>query len=99
MRGPPIEDRMKQNLSIGPPSACPDVSICLFAEALEKIVALVVDDDEGRKILDPDAAHGFHAEIREIDDFDLEDVFLRENGGGAADGSEVKPFVLGAGFA
>src|ERR1700709_2778099 len=52
---------------------------------LEKIIALVVDDDEGREILDLDAPDCFHAEFGIFDDLDLLDAVLGGFGRRSAD--------------
>ena len=66
-------------------------------DALEEVVPLVVNEDEGREVFHLDLPDGFHAEFGELDDFDLLDVFLGEDGGGAADAAEVEAAVLLAG--
>ena len=65
----------------------------------EEIVPFVVDNDEGRKVLDVDAPDGLHAELFVLDHFDLLDRFERENGGGTSDGAQIEPTVLLARFA
>ena len=47
--------------------------------ALEEIVAFIIDHDEGREILHLDFANRFHAQLGEIDDIDLGDIFLGED--------------------
>ena len=56
--------------------------------------AFVVDEDDGGEVDDLDLADGFHAELPEVDDFDGLDVFLGEQGSGAAEGAEVEAAVL-----
>src|SRR5690606_6996872 len=51
----------------------------------EEIVALVVHQDERGEVLDLDLPHGLHAELGVFQHLDLLDVFLGEDGGGAAD--------------
>src|SRR5262245_43189949 len=46
------------------------------AQRLEEIIALVVDDDEGRKILHLDAPDRLHAELRVLEHLDLLDAAL-----------------------
>lgn len=65
--------------------------------ALEEVIPLVIDEDERREVLDFDLPDGFHAEFGELDDFDLLDVFFRQDGGGAADAAEVEAAVPFAG--
>src|ERR1700681_4747346 len=64
---------------------------------LEEIIALVVDDDEGREILDLDAPDRFHAEFGIFHHLDLLDAVLGEVGRRAADRAEIKAAVLLAG--
>ena len=66
-------------------------------ERLEEVVALVVDEDEGREVLDLDLVDCLHAELRILDELHLLDVLLGEDGGGAADRAEVEAAVLLAG--
>src|SRR6185369_15707750 len=66
---------------------------------LEEVVALVVDDDEGRKILDLDAPDRFHAEFGIFDDLDLLDAVLGEVCRRTADRAEIETAVLLAGLA
>src|SRR6266403_88985 len=66
---------------------------------LEEVVALVVDDDEGREILDLDAPDRFHAEFGIFDDLDLLDAVLGEVRRRPADRTEIKAAVLLAGLA
>ena len=61
-------------------------------------MAFVVDEDERREVDDFDLPHGFHAEFGIIDDLDLADVLLREDGGGPADRPEVEAAVRLAGL-
>lgn len=67
-------------------------------DGLEEVIPLVINQDERREILDFDLPDGFHAEFGELDDFDLLDVFLGEDSGGAADAAEVEAAVLFAGI-
>ena len=64
---------------------------------LEEVIPLVINQDERWEVLHLDLPDGFHAEFGELDDFDLLDVFLGEDGSGAADAAEVKAAVLFAG--
>ena len=74
------------------------LSETLLIDVLVKIIPLVIDDDERREVFNLDAPHGLHAHLFKIQHFDLEDVFARQNRGGAADRSEVEAAVLAAGF-
>ena len=42
----------------------------LQAELLEKVVALVIDEDEGREVLDSDLPDRLHAKLRVLYAFD-----------------------------
>ena len=64
---------------------------------LEEVIPFVIDQDERGEVFDFDLPDGFHAEFGELDDFDFLDVFLGEDGGGAADAAEVEATVLFAG--
>src|ERR1700712_739078 len=68
-------------------------------QLLEEIIALVVDDDEGRKILDLDAPDRFHAEFGIFHHLDLLDAVLGEVRRGTADRAEIEAAVLFAGLA
>src|SRR5882724_12463022 len=77
--------------SVSPPS--PQIQL------LEKVIALVVDDDEGREILDLDAPDRFHAEFGIFHHLDLLDAVFGEVCGSAADRAEIEATVLLAGLA
>src|SRR6476661_10697006 len=66
---------------------------------LEEVVALVVDDDEGRKILDLDAPDRFHAELGIFDHLDLLDAVFGEVRRRTADRAEIEAAMLLAGLA
>src|SRR5260221_13543061 len=66
---------------------------------LEEIVALVVDDDEGREIHDLDAPDRFHAEFGIFHHPDLLDAVFGEICGSAANRAEIEAAVLLAGLA
>src|SRR5260370_35123382 len=63
-------------------------------ELLEKIVALVVDDDEGGKLFDLDPPDRLHAELGIFQYFDLADAVLGEACGRAPDRAEIEAAVL-----
>src|SRR3981081_3664446 len=63
----------------------------------EKIVALVVGDDEGREVLDLDAPDRFHAELGILQHLDLPDAVLGQDGGRPPDRTEIEALVLLAG--
>ena len=56
----------------------------------EEVVALVVDDDEGREIDHLDTPDRFHAELGIFDDLDLLDAILGEARGRAADRAKIE---------
>src|SRR5690606_36215703 len=60
------------------------------AHRLEEVVALVVDDDEGREVADLDLPDRLHAELGVLEHLDLGDAVLGEAGGRAADRAEVE---------
>src|ERR1700682_6801369 len=66
---------------------------------LEEIIALVVDDDEGREILDLDAPDRFHAEFGIFHHLDLLDAVFGKVRRGPADRAQIKYTVLTAGLA
>src|SRR3954464_129627 len=66
---------------------------------LEEVVALVVDHDEGRKILHLDPPARLHAEFRIPHGLDLLDAMLGEVRGGAADRGEIEAAIFVAGLA
>src|ERR1041384_7480698 len=74
---------------------CPSPEI----QFLEEVVALVVDDDEGREVLDLDAPDRLHAELGIFDHLDLFDAVLGEVRRRPADRGEVEAAVLGASLA
>src|SRR5205823_2175697 len=67
-------------------------------QLLEEVIALVVDHDEGRKILDLDAPDRLHAELGIFQHLDLFDAVLRQVGRGAADRAEIEAAVLRTGL-
>src|SRR6476469_6974735 len=68
-------------------------------QLFEEIIALVVDDDEGRKILDLDAPDRFHAEFGILHNLDLLDAVLGEVRRSTTDRAEIEAAVLLAGLA
>src|SRR5438034_9479118 len=68
-------------------------------QLLEKIVVLVVDDDEGREIHDLDAPDRFHAEFGIFDDFNFLDAVFGEVCRSTADRAEIEAAMLLAGLA
>src|SRR5271168_3321144 len=68
-------------------------------QLLEKVVSLVVDDDEGREVFDLDAPDRLHAELGIFEHLDAPDAVLREPCGGAADRAEIEAAVAGASLA
>src|SRR6187549_241180 len=61
---------------------------------LEEVIALVVNDDESREILDLDLPDRFHPEFGIFVHFYFLDALFGELCGAAADGGEVKAAVL-----
>ena len=68
-------------------------------QLLEKVISLVVDHDEGGKILDLDPPDRLHAEFRIFQYLDLLDAMLGEVGGRATDRGEIETAVTLAGVA
>src|SRR5262249_11518235 len=68
-------------------------------QRFEEVVALVVDDDEGREVYHLDAPDRFHAELGIFDALDFFDAVLRKVCGRAADRGEIEAAVLFAGLA
>src|ERR1700688_2243471 len=68
-------------------------------QLLEKIIALVVDDDEGREIHHRDAPDRFHAELGIFHHLDLLDAVLGEIGRSTPDRAEIEAAMLFAGLA
>src|SRR5512140_68434 len=66
---------------------------------LEEVVALVVDHDEGREILDLDAPDRFHAELGIFHHLDLLDAVLGKVRRRSPDRAEIEAAVLLAGLA
>ena len=54
---------------------------------LEEIIALVIDHDEGREVLDLNAPDSLHSQLWIFDDFNLANTVLSQPSGGAAYGS------------
>ncbi len=65
----------------------------------EEVVPFVIDQDVGGEVFYLDFPDSFHAELRIFQDFDLFDIVLGQDGGGAPNGSEVEAtmFVTGIG--
>src|SRR5437763_1399921 len=63
----------------------------------EKVVALVVDDDEGGEIGDLDAPDRLHAQLLVFEQLDLFDAVLGEPRCRPADRAEIEATVLPAG--
>src|ERR1044072_8043826 len=64
----------------------------------EEVVALVVDHDERREVLDLDLPDGLPAELGVLDDLLALAAVVGRGGGGAADRAEVEAAVLVAGL-
>ena len=70
----------------------------LGQEFLKKIVPLVVHDDKGRKILDPDPEDSLHTKFGIFQRFHPGDAFLCESGGRPPDRPQVKTAMFPAGL-
>src|SRR5262249_31738837 len=68
-------------------------------QILEEVVALVVNDDKGRKIDHFNAPDRFHAELGIFDAVDFLDAMFRKIGRRTADRSEIETAVLFASLA
>ena len=75
-----VRDRRGANAALRPGQELPQIQF------LEKIIALVVDDNECREILDLNLPDRFHAELGIFLHRDLLDAVLGDAGGRAADG-------------
>ena len=60
----------------------------------KKIVALVVDDDKRREILDGDPENGLHSELRISKGFNTGNTFFAQSGCRTADGTQVESTVF-----
>ncbi len=56
----------------------------------EEVVALVIDDDKGREVLDLDLPNSFHAQFRVFQDLDLADAVLGQPRRRPADYQEME---------
>lgn len=70
----------------------------LYAELLEEVITLVINQDERRKVLHADFPDGLHAEVRIFDTLDTLDAFIAEDSRRAADRAEIETAVLLAGI-
>ena len=61
---------------------------------LEEVVALVINEDEGREVLHLDFPNSLHTELRILDALDRLDVLLCEDSRRATDRAEVEAAVL-----
>ena len=52
------------------PSIVNSFSFTLKSELLEEVIALVIDEDEGREVLYTDLPDGLHAKLRVLNAFD-----------------------------
>src|SRR3954469_4648472 len=80
------------------PLASRDTKRLSQIQLLEEVIALVVDDDEGGKILHLDFAHRLHAELGILYRLDLLDAVFGKVRRRAADRGEIKAAVLLARF-
>ena len=63
-------------------------------QLLEEVVALVVNEDESREVLNSDLPDSLHAKLRILYTLDALDRALRENSSNAADCAEIEAAVL-----
>src|ERR1700733_14730643 len=70
----------------------------LVRQVGEKIIALVVDHDEGGEVDDVDLPHRLHAELGIFDDLDMLDAVLRQPGRRAADRAQIEAAMFLAGL-
>src|SRR5690606_16512822 len=71
----------------------------LEVQFLEEVVALVINHDERREVLDFDTPDGFHTELWVLDHFYLLDAILCQACGGTTDRPQVEASVTRAGVA
>ena len=76
------------------PSIINRLSPELQPELLEEVVALVIDEDEGREVLDSDLPDRLHSEFGIFNTLDATDAALREDSGDAADGAKIESSML-----
>jgi len=57
----------------------PPGQLWLLHQVAEKVIPLVIHEDEGREVDDFDLPHRFHTEFRVVDTLNLFDVFLGKN--------------------
>src|SRR5512134_1497242 len=95
---PPISPQRPVTPSTFAPSP-PSLSSMLarLQELGEEVVALVVDDDERREVLDLDPPDRLHPELGIFDALDLLDAVLGQPRRRAADRAEIEAAVLLAG--
>ena len=65
----------------------------LCQQLFKKIIALIIDNDKGRKILDGDQVDGFHTQFGILDQFNVGDAVFAEPCSRPADGTQVKATV------
>ena len=69
----------------------------LESELLEEVVALVVNEDECREVLNTDLPDSLHSELRILNALDALDLVLSEDSCRTTDRTEVESTVLVAG--
>ena len=69
-----------------------------FADFSEEIIALVIYQNKGGEVFHFNFPDSFHAQFRVFQQFHFLDVVLGQDGGGAADGAQVKTAVFLAGI-
>ena len=81
---------------------CFEVADCLFLAAanrprfqfFEKIVTLIVDENESGEVFDTNFPNGLHTDFGEFDTFDALNRVHRQDGGGSTDAAQVETAVL-----
>ena len=64
-----------------------------FRQLAVKVLAFVIDNNEGREVFHVNAPNGLHAEVFVFQHLDVLDTVFGQPGGGSADGAEVESAV------
>jgi hypothetical protein len=65
---------------------------------LEEIIALIINDNKGWKILNFNFPDSFHSQFRILQDLYLFDAVFGENGSRSSDAAQIEPSVGFTGF-